>query len=120
MKVIVCGGRDYADKELLFATLDHMNLSEPISKIICGDARGADAMAADWARQRMKYLSVFNADWATHGKAAGPIRNEAMLKYGHPDYVVAFPGGRGTANMIRQAREAGVTVYRVGHDGSIS
>jgi predicted Rossmann-fold nucleotide-binding protein len=33
-----------------------------------------------------------------------------MLSEGKPDLVIAFPGGRGTADMIRQAKEAGVPV----------
>jgi hypothetical protein len=31
-----------------------------------------------------------------------------MLDQGKPDLVVAFPGGRGTANLVKQARAAGV------------
>ena len=46
-------------------------------------------------------------------KAAGPIRNKWMLDDAHPDLVVSFYGGRGTANMIKQAREAGVEVFDV-------
>lgn len=47
---------------------------------------------------------------ATNGKAAGPIRNQRMLDEGKPDLVVAFPGGRGTADMVRRAKAAGVPV----------
>jgi hypothetical protein len=36
-----------------------------------------------------------------------------MLMEGKPDLVVAFPGGRGTANMIEQARKAGVEVLEI-------
>jgi hypothetical protein len=53
------------------------------------------------------------ADWNTHGRAAGPIRNQRMLDEVKPELVVAFPGGRGTADMVRRAREAGVNVYLV-------
>jgi len=55
----------------------------------------------------------FPADWSRHGKSAGPIRNRQMLIEGRPDIVVAFPGGKGTANMIKQAVEAGVKVELV-------
>jgi UDP-N-acetylmuramoylalanine-D-glutamate ligase len=58
-------------------------------------------------------VETYEADWDTHGKAAGPIRNKRMLDEGKPDLVVAFPGGRGTANMISQARKAGVEVIEV-------
>lgn len=55
----------------------------------------------------------FEADWHTHGRAAGPIRNRRMIEEGKPDLVVAFPGGRGTANMVNQARAAGIEVREV-------
>lgn len=52
--------------------------------------------------------------WKDHGKAAGPIRNQLMLDDFKPDLVVAFPGGKGTADMVKKAQDAGVTVILVG------
>jgi len=57
------------------------------------------------------------ANWAGLGRKAGPIRNQEMLDQGRPNMVVAFPGGRGTADMVRRARGAGVEVIEVGEDG---
>lgn len=67
-------------------------------------------MGERYARERNIPVRAFPADWTTHGKAAGPIRNSQMLKEGLPDLVVAFlaPDSRGTANMIAQAEKAGV------------
>jgi UDP-N-acetylmuramoylalanine-D-glutamate ligase len=53
------------------------------------------------------------ADCETHGRSADPIRNRRTLDEGKPDLVVAFPGGRGTAHMVSQARAAGVRVIEV-------
>jgi hypothetical protein len=50
------------------------------------------------------------ADWKRFGRAAGPMRNERMLKEGRPDLVIAFPGRTGTAGMKALAREAGVMI----------
>jgi hypothetical protein len=62
--------------------------------------------------------SVYMADWDGLGRKAGPIRNQRMLDEGKPDLVIAFPGGRGTADMVRRAREAGVEVVELaGHTG---
>jgi len=114
MRVLVCGGRDFSDRTLLKATLDHL----APSVVISGGARGADALAAEWAEATGwnvggVHLEEFPADWTAHGKAAGPIRNQQMLDEGKPDLVVAFPGGRGTADMVRRARAAGVEVREI-------
>jgi hypothetical protein len=78
--------------------------------IVHGAAVGADQMAGSWARSRGVAEAAFPADWGRDGRAAGPIRNQRMLDEGRPDLVVAFPGGRGTADMVRRARAAGVAV----------
>lgn len=109
MRALVCGGRDYGEKLHLFAILD---LFGP-TRVIHGAARGADTLAGDWARQRGVGCSVFPADWAGYGPKAGHLRNAQMLREGQPDLVLAFPGGRGTANMIKQARAAGVPTIEV-------
>lgn len=70
-------------------------------------------MAAQWAQRRGIASTAYEADWAHEGRAAGPIRNMRMLDEGIPDLVVAFPGGRGTANMVRQAKERGFEVLEV-------
>ena len=44
---------------------------------------------------------------------AGPRRNARMLAEGKPDLVVAFPGGRGTADMVSKARAAKVEVMEI-------
>ncbi len=82
--------------------------------IIAGGAKGVDSAAADFAIMAFCQLQEFKADWDKHGKAAGPIRNQQMLNEGKPDLVVAFPGGRGTADMVRRARKAGVPVKEIG------
>lgn len=71
-------------------------------------------MAGEWARLTGIRELAFPADWENYRRAAGPIRNRQMLVEATPDLVVAFPGGPGTANMIRQARAAGVPVHEHG------
>jgi hypothetical protein len=109
MRVLVCGGRDYSDRETLFSTLDRLG----VTAIITGGARGADSLAERWTYERGVPVERYEADWRRHGSAAGPIRNQEMLDQGHPDLVLAFPGGRGTADMVRRARAAGVRVAEV-------
>jgi hypothetical protein len=97
----------------VWQTLDAMHASDPIAVLIHGDAQGADRLAKGWAvSRRVKHLP-FAADWQTHGDLAGPIRNRRMLVEGMPDRVLAFPGGRGTRNMVFQAKRAGVPVEEI-------
>ncbi|WP_441235681.1 SLOG family protein [Bradyrhizobium sp. 930_D9_N1_4] len=112
-RVLVCGGRDYDDREQLFRVLDVAHMANPIVCLIHGAARGADALAADWALERDVLCNAYPADWGAHGNTAGPIRNRKMLEVGKPHIVIAFPGGKGTANMIKQSDAAGVPVVRV-------
>ena len=107
MKVLVCGGRDYDDQAFVSQTLS----SFVITTIMQGGAEGADTLAQNYALAHFIPLWTFRANWKEHGKAAGPIRNQSMLDYGKPDLVIAFPGGRGTADMVRRAKKAGVLVH---------
>ena len=106
MRILVCGGRDFDDAALLERTLNNLHAT----LIIHGGARGADRLSGMWASLHGVECIVFPAMWARDGKAAGPIRNQAMLVNGRPDLVVGFPGGNGTADMVRRAIKAGVAV----------
>jgi hypothetical protein len=113
MKVLVCGGRDFEDKEYLFEVLDKIHSETPITRIIHGGARGADSLAGKWAESKTIPITVFHADWKTHKRAAGQIRNSIMLEEGNPDLVVAFPGGKGTFDMGKKSAAAGKPVINV-------
>lgn len=114
MKVLVCGGRNYDDKQAIWQELQRIADSRgPITALIEGGARGVDQHAYAWAKWRGIEQKTYPADWNRHGRAAGPIRNATMLADGNPDLVVAFPGGVGTAHMVTIARKAGVEVIEV-------
>lgn len=102
---LVCGGRDFADQAVFDSAMsDLMNMRGVPAKIVHGGARGADSMAAAFAkRMAITEISVL-PDW-TQGKIAGPRRNQKMLDLYPPHVVVAFPGGRGTADMVSRARK---------------
>jgi hypothetical protein len=111
-RVLVCGGRDYSNRDMLFAVLDRAHAANPIVALIHGNAKGADQLADNWAMGKCETLT-FTPAWEEHGKAAGPMRNQKMLDEGKPHMVIAFPGGRGTADMVRRANAAGVPVVTV-------
>jgi hypothetical protein len=111
--VLACGGRDYENGQRVRAALDKILEKQPTMWLMHGGARGADYLAGAWAFDRRIPCLVVPAHWERDQKAAGPIRNAAMLAL-QPSYVVAFPGGRGTAHMAEIAEKAKVPVWRVG------
>lgn len=111
VRIIVCGGRHFEDRRAVFRVLDHIHTYRSISVVIQGECpTGADRWAREWAVGYGLELIRCRADWQKHGRRAGPLRNRQMLEH-KPDGVVAFPGWRGTADMIAAAREAGISVY---------
>lgn len=116
VRVIICGGRDFDNVIWMRERLEdfHHRVGN-ITTVIHGGASGADAFAGAWARNRGIDVEVFRAEWAKDGKAAGPIRNQRMLAR-EPEAVIAFPGGRGTADMVRRAKAAGVRVVEMAAD----
>lgn len=113
MRVLICGGREYVDRAELYAELDRLHAEYVFTTVIAGGARGADTLAVEWAQARGLATQVFMAEWGVFGRKAGPLRNARMLAEGRPDLVVSFSGGHGTANMVKQAKAAGVWVLTV-------
>ncbi len=108
MRVLVCGGRDYTDRGWLQSVLSRIHAASSITVLIHGRARGADSLAGEWAERNGVMVLEYAADWERYKKAAGAVRNQRMLDHGKPELVLAFPGGRGTADMVGRARDAGV------------
>lgn len=109
MILLVCGGRKFFNQSFIDQKLNEFNPE----CIIQGGAPGADAAARFWAKRQGKPCITIDANWDYYGKPAGPIRNGWMLKYIKIDKVLAFPGGDGTDNMIKQAKAAGIPVEEV-------
>lgn len=108
MKVIVTGGRDYHNYLKVKSVLDYFKPT----LIIHGDCSGADWEASVYAEQydieQKKY------PYPSHlGRAGGPIRNKQMCEENQDATVVAFPGGRGTADCVRNAKRLGMKVFEV-------
>lgn len=110
--MLVCGGRTYSDQANVDSVLDFLSPTF----IVHGGAKGADSLAGDWAARHHVPTFVVYPDWKRYGKAAGGIRNQEMIDSMVDDgvqmieCVLAFPGGAGTADMIRRAKKAGIQV----------
>ena len=108
MRALVCGGREYRNRQFLHKVLDTIGPTE----IIHGGATGADTLAGEYARERDIPCTAYPPDRSLDGPGRDWKfnRNARTLHTSRPDLVVAFPGGPGTAHMVRTARKSG---YRV-------
>ena len=79
--------------------------------IISGTAPGVDRLGEQWAAARGIKVLRMPADWQAHGKAAGPIRNSAMLEVADCIVVVWDGKSRGSQDMIAKANRSGKKVY---------
>jgi hypothetical protein len=121
--VLVCGGRKYSDAARVASALGKIHKATPITRLVHGNAGGldpalltdvgADRLAGIWAAARGIDVQPYPADWDKFGRAAGPMRNQIMLDAERPQLCVAFPGGKGTADMIARSERAGVPVHLV-------
>lgn len=116
--VVVTGGRNLADRELVFSQLD----ARRITLLFHGGATGADRLAADWCEERGVPTIQMRAPWKKLGQAAGPTRNRWLVEIattlatarGAHLEGLAFPGAAGTADCVRRMEAAGVPVTTVG------
>ena len=126
MIALIYGGRDWLNRKRTFEELDRLHEDHSFTQVIHGGARGADTLGGDWGKSRNIPVRVFPAKWRTHQDdcdarcrnksycpKAGFIRNQQMLTVGRPDLVIGFPGGNGTADTTRKAREQGFQVILV-------
>lgn len=123
-RILVCGSRHWDDYATIYKTLQPYIAALPPGAdeptVIHGAARGADRQAAAAASDLGFWVEAHPADWKTHGKAAGPIRNNRMLDT-KPDLVIAFKWtgeSSGTDHTIAEARKRGIKVeviHRCGH-----
>lgn len=114
------GGRDNPDRAATFSALDRIHAKTPITMVIHGacmkrgsiELCGADRWAEEWARTREIEYRGMPARWRLEGRGAGPRRNGRMAALKGVQGVLAMQGNDGTADMIEQARAAGIPVWR--------
>lgn len=117
-RVLVTGSRDWTDlltldkalgAEQCLAAMDRKRLV-----VVHGAARGADAMAEEWAKRNGVAVERHPARWRPGGvynPQAGLVRNREMVRAG-ADVCLAFirSGSRGASHCARLAEEAGIPV----------
>ncbi|MCZ8100601.1 MAG: SLOG family protein [Burkholderiales bacterium] len=122
---IICGGRSYGivpkncpsedytryqkqalrERERLSQILREAAARLGVTKMVMGDQTGADSLASRWCEGNGMAFQVYAAEWEVHGSRAGPIRNLRMIKeeVPMPTICIAFPGSRGTRDMVAKA-----------------
>lgn len=116
MKLIIAGGRDI--KPTIEFITGAMLLLRPyqhgmITEVISGGASGVDNEGEHWAGHSNVPVTRFEADWNTHGKAAGPIRNKKMAEYGDVLMLIWDGESRGSGNMKSEMEKIGKPVFEV-------
>lgn len=111
-RILVTGSRYWRDEVYIgnfFASLRSTG-----GTLMHGGAQGVDDIAGRAAAAAGLRVAVRPADWATHGKAAGVLRNQAMLDEFKPTVCVAFTynvyESKGTLDMVQRMLKAGKTV----------
>lgn len=115
-RVIIAGGRDFQDYDLVQKKVGYYlqnKLKSDTVIVVSGHATGSDTLGERYAREHDLKCELYPADWNTHGKAAGPIRNAQMADVAQA--LIAFWDGesRGTKNMIDTAKAKGLKVVVV-------
>jgi hypothetical protein len=126
MKLIIAGSRTFdfgwydIDRAICIS-----RLPEIVTEVVCGTAKGIDLAGKEWANEDWKQdyptsshngpipVKEFPADWNTHGKAAGPIRNKQMAEYADALLLIWDGESKGSANMKREMEKLGKPVYEV-------
>lgn len=110
VKVIIAGGRDFDNYDLLKSTCDYLLQYYYDIEIVSGAAKGADSLGERYAKEKGYPIKQFPADWDAHGKSAGYKRNSDMADYGNA--LIAFWDGKskGTKHMIDLANNKKITV----------
>jgi len=114
MKTIIAGGRDYKFTPSDIQTLNKLLITQHITEVVSGAARGADTCGEEWAAKHGLPVKQFPANWDKYGKSAGFKRNKQMAEYA--DAAVLFPGGAGTDSMFELARKHGLRIFDYRHE----
>ena len=113
MKLAVVGSRTFGQRDVLFERVAAYVATHPVTSLVTGGARGADALAEEVARELSLPCTIVRAEWRTHGRAAGPLRNAKIAKLA--DAVLAFVDkplaeSSGTHDTVRRFRKLGKPV----------
>lgn len=110
--IAVIGSRSFNNYDLLKNTLNSNYVD--IEQIVSGGANGADKLVEKYCREYNININIYYPEWNLYGKAAGPIRNEKIIR--NCDEVVAFwdgisPGTKSSINFAKKFNKPCRIIY---------
>lgn len=108
-KCIIAGSREGIHYDDVLKAMETCSWTP--TEIVSGKARGVDTMGEQWAKENDVPIKEFPADWENLGRKAGTLRNCQMGDYADALVAVWDGSSRGTAHMIKYAREKGLKVH---------
>ena len=124
MELLITGSRDIVENEANFARLqDEIQSRYPnVSILLHGGARGADQLAARFARQYGLAVQVIRPDYRNYPEKLAPLlRNTELVELA--DAVVAFYGPKGktggTWDTVKKALAKNIPVTELFPDGTV-
>ncbi len=109
MRTIIAGSRTITDQTEVDLAVKNSGFT--ITSVLSGGAHGVDTLGEAWATANSIAYIVCEADWKTHGKAAGPIRNSLMAASADALILVWDGKSRGSSDMLAKANARGLKVY---------
>src|SRR5207245_2140344 len=123
MRTIIAGSRRLADPALVEFAMDQAAADGIIPTVVlCGEARGVDRLGRRWAEARGIPVESFPANWRRYRRGAGGRRNQEMAEKAEALVAIWDGVSKGTADMIRRARERGLKLaeFRIDQSGAQS
>ena len=106
MQLLIAGGRDFDDYELLCSVVDRYRGEHRVKRIVSGGAGGADRLGERYAKRHHLPILRIKPEWDRHGRAAGILRNQDLVDAA--DHVICFwdEKSKGTQDTIKKTRRA--------------
>jgi len=110
--IAVAGASDWIDSAPIWRRLDAALLKCPDMVLCHKGSRGAERIAASWAKSRKVPQVLFRPNWSAFSKAAPFRANDEMLKARIRGVILFGAGGIGL-NLADKAAEKGLHVARI-------
>lgn len=113
MRVIVAGGRNITDYQLVKTKLDWLFRGRTDITIVSGGAKGADSLGERYAKENQLSLIICNANWDRYGKSAGFIRNKEMAEISDGLILIWDGLSKGSKHMKDLAEKQGLKIREI-------